>query len=169
MSVRAANFSDIPQIVEIMRRGHARSRYAELAEFDSDEAKQLLVRSIQRHGHMNYMGTMVLVSESRDKLRGFIVGIIDQVYPAMTGFKITDLLILFEDGADPRDYPAMIDALMVWGQANPKVVEIMLGVTDAIIDWNRVTPIYTKAGLDQCGGLFRATFDRQTEKKAEGF
>lgn len=169
MTVRVANFADIPQIVEIMRRGHERSRYYELTDFNEIESKQLLVRTIQRHGHMNYMGTMVLVSETDESIRGFMIGIIDEVHPGLTGYKVTDLLIIFDEGADPRDFPKMVEAMVAWGQQNPKVVEVFLGIHDAIVDWNLITPIYQKAGLKQCGGMFRATFDRRTEQKAEGF
>jgi len=156
-------------MVGIMERAQQRSRYADVTTFDEVEAKQLLVRSIQRHGHQNYMGSMVLVSETKDEIRGFIVGILDQVYPAVKELRVTDLLILFEDGADPRDFPKMVLELVEWGRNNLKVVDIFLGVTDAIVDWERVSPIYEKIGLVQCGGLFRMTFDRSMQQKAEGF
>ena len=74
MSVRNANFSDIPDLVEIMLDGHKRSRYADTTTFDDIEVKQLLVRCIQRHGQNNYMGSLVLVSESDGIVKGFIVG-----------------------------------------------------------------------------------------------
>jgi len=169
MTVRAAKFADIPRLAEIMASAHQRSRYVDNCTFDEIEAKQLLVRCIQRHGQMNYMGSLVLVSERNDNVDGFIVGILDQVYPALSELKATDLLIVHEEGADPRDFPVMLDKLIAWGSENPKVVEILLGVTDAIIDWHRAKPIYERAGLEQCGGLFRIGFDRSSVQKAEGF
>lgn len=70
MSVRAAKYQDIYRIVELMADAHARSRDADITTFDPIEAKQLLMRCIQRHRHMNYMGTLVMVSESKGVVEG---------------------------------------------------------------------------------------------------
>lgn len=167
MSVRDAKFVDIPAIVELMAEAHARSRYAGYTTFDEIEAKQLLLRCIQRHRHKNYLGSLVLVSHRGEDVTGFMVGILDQVYPALKELKATDLLIYLRDGADPRDFPEMVTALIDWARSNPKVVQVLLGVTDAIIDWKRVVPIYERACMVECGGLFRIDFDRSDEKMAE--
>ncbi len=164
MTIRTANFSDIPAMVKIMARDHQRSRYSHCT-FDEVEAKQLLVRSIQRHGHMNYMGSLVLVSETNGVVKGFVVGILDQLYPAIKELKATDLLILME-GTDPRDFPEVLARLCEWGGSNPKVVQVMLGITDALIDWELAKPYYERAGFRQCGGLFRLDFDRSNMKRA---
>ncbi len=168
MSVRNANFSDIPDLVEIMLDGHKRSRYADTTTFDDIEVKQLLVRCIQRHGQYNYMGSLVLVSESDGIVKGFIVGILDQVYPGLKELRVTDLLFIFASGADPRDAREMLLRLIRWGHRNPKAIEIMLGVTDAIGDWRRVATMYEQTSFEPCGGLFRIDFDRGELAKAEG-
>ena len=171
MTVRAALFSDIPDIVEVMIDGHKRSRYAETTTFDEIEAKQLLVRCIQRHGQQNYMGSLVLVSQNKNgELKGFIIGILDQVYPCLKEFHVTDLVFIFETGADPRDAMEMVLRLIRWGERNPKVVEVMLGCTDSIIDWRRVGAMYEQAGFEPCGGLYRMEYDRAegASQKVEG-
>lgn len=157
MTVRAAQFVDIPQIVEIMTDAHARSRDAERTTFDEIEAKQLLLRCIQRHGHTNYMGSLVLVSERGGKVRGFIIGILDLVHPCLKELKVTDLLFIVSEGADPRDAYRMVRELIAWGRKNPKVIKVLLGATDDIVDWTRVGRLYETVGLEQCGGLFRAS------------
>ena len=167
MSVRSALFSDIPRIAEIMYDGHQRSRYAECTTFDEVEAKQLLVRCIQRHGQNNYMGSLVMVSESDGIVKGFIIGILDQVYPCLKELKVTDLVFILQPGADPRDARKMLLRLIKWGERNPKVVEIMLGITDAIGDWRRVATMYEQANFEPCGGLFRIGFDRGELAKTE--
>ena len=169
MSVRTALFSDIPAIVKIMAQAHQRSRDAVRTTFDEIEAKQLLFRSIQRHGHSNYMGSLVLVSQSHDVLKGFVIGILDLVYPGLKELKVTDLLFIFNEGADPRDAREMLLALIDWGRNNPKVVKVLLGITDDVTDWSRVGNLYKGVGLEQCGGLFRIEFDRTEQRKAEGF
>lgn len=161
MTVRVANFQDIPAIVDFMRASHARSRDAEITTFDEIEAKQLLVRCMQRHGHQNYMGAMVLVSETDAGLQGFVIGIIDQVYPCLKEFKVTDLLFIMGPDAPKRDAMRMIDSLLKWAENNPKVIKVLLGATDDLADWLSVSRFYEHAGLTQCGGLFRIDFDRR--------
>ncbi len=102
MSTRAARFSDIPRIAEIMEDAHKLSRDAEVTTFDDLEAKQLLVRCIQRHGQINYMGSLVLVAERKGAVTGFVIGILDQVYPCLKELKVTDLLFIVLPDSDPR-------------------------------------------------------------------
>lgn len=166
MSIRAAKYADIPNIVAIMAAAHARSRDADCTTFDEIDAKQLLLRSIQRHDHKNYMGSLVLVSERDGTVKGFIIGILDLVYPAIKELKVTDLLFIFEDGADPRDAREMVLALIEWGRNNPKVVKVLIAVTDDVGDWTRVANLYKATGLEQCGGLFRIDFDRSEPLQA---
>ncbi len=167
MSVRAANFSDIPDIVGIMEDSHRSSRDAEITTFDDIEAKQLLARCIQRHGQNNYMGSLVLVCERKRILMGFVIGILDQVYPCIKELKVTDLLFIMLKGADPRDARDMVQHLIEWGRTNPKVIKTLLGVTDDYIDWERVGKMYEGVGLEQCGGIFRYEYDGAGPRKVE--
>ncbi len=168
MSVRAAQFVDIPRIVEIMADAHQRSRDAESTTFDEIEAKQLLVRSIQRHGQTNYMGSLVLVAERDRIVRGFVIGILDLVYPCLKELKVTDLLFIIGKGSAPGDARDMVLSLIEWGRNNPKVIKLLIGVTDDVSDWTRTAKLYESAGLEQCGGLFRIEFDRAELRKVEG-
>ena len=169
MSVRIAKFADIPDIVGVMIDGWKRSRYRDDTTFDEIEAKQLLVRCIQRHGQQNYMGSLVLVSQNKSgELKGFIIGILDQVYPCLKELKVTDLVFIFKHGADPRDAREMLLRLTRWGERNPKVAEIMLGITDSIGDWKRVAAMYEQTNFEPCGALFRIGFDRSELPMAEG-
>ena len=165
MSVRAAKFVDIPRIVEIMAEGHARSRFASCTP-DVIEAKQLLVRCIQRHGHTNYLGSMVLVSERDGVVQGFVVAILDAVYPCLKELRVTDLFFIFGDKASPRDAMQMVKQLIAWGRDNPKCVETFLSVNDAIGDWRRIGKIYERAGLEKCGAMYRLEFSRIEQEAA---
>ena len=71
MTVRDANFADIPQIADLLVEAHGRSRYAGTdVQVDVREAKALLSRSIQRHGGER-IGSVFLVRQSDEvaKLR----------------------------------------------------------------------------------------------------
>jgi hypothetical protein len=164
MAVRRANFVDIPRIVAISREAHERSIYANNATFDEIQTKQLCARSIQRHGHTNYCGTLVLVSETSSVVHGFIIGLLDLVYPVLKELVATDLLFIGDDSADPRDAIKMVREVIRWAEGNPKVIEVHLGVTDAVNgDWQRVGALYEHLGLVQCGGMFRMVFDRSEQ------
>lgn len=165
MTVRNAKFADIPAIIGIMDRAHRRSVYADCT-FDREAARQLLVRSIQRHGHMNYNGTLVLVSQSRGAVRGFTIGIIDHVYPCLAEYRVTDLFFIFDEDADPRDAARMVRSLKVWAEDNPKVHEIVLGATGAMADWQRVGRLYEREGMERYGGMWRRVFSRPQEVQA---
>lgn len=160
MAVRAAKFADIPAIVEIYRQGHGRSIYAGKTTFDVQEAKQMMVRSIQRHGHENNGGTLVLVSETDGMVKGFIIGMLDNVYPCVKELMATDLLFIMGEDADASDARKMIKCLLAWAEGNQKVIEVHLGVTSAIGDWQRTAKFYERLGLSQCGAMFRRGFDR---------
>lgn len=169
MSVRTAKFADIPRITDIMADAHRRSRDGDRTTFDEQQAKQLLARSIQRHGQTNYMGSLVLVSERGGVVRGFVIGILDQVYPCLKELKVTDLLFIFDEGAEPRDAGKMIAELTRWGRNNPRVIKVLLGITDDLVDWRRAGTLYERAGLEPCGGFYRIEFDRSEQRKVEGF
>jgi len=162
MSVRAAKFVDIPRLVELGAEAHKRSIYAKRATFDIELAKQLCARSIQRHAQQNYGGTLVLVSETDGELCGFIIALVDLVYPCLSEFVVTDLVFTFTYNADPRDAATMVKRVTFWAEANPKVIEVHLGVTDAIgSGWHRVGRLYERLGFEQCGAMYRKLIQRE--------
>lgn len=170
MSVRVANYEDTKSIVQLMREMHERSVYAESTTFDEIQARQLCARTMQRHGHNNYGGTRFYVSQTDGQVRGFVIGLIDLVYPCLAEMMVTDLLFYFTDNADVRDAPRMLAKLVQWAREAPKVIEVHLGVTDAIHrDWTRVGRLYEHLGLKQCGGMFRMVIDRaEAQESAHG-
>lgn len=155
MAVRDAKFVDIPRIVELMEEAHQQSVYAQVTTFDAQEARQLLARALQRHGHMNNGGSLVLVAERNGIVEGFMIGILDSVYPCLKELVATDLLFIVSGRADGRDAGRMLRRLMQWAERNPKVVEIRLGVVGAIRDWKRTSKLYTRYGFEQYGAIFR--------------
>lgn len=160
MSVRSAKFQDIPALVAVWADGHARSRYADTATLDRDEAKGYLMQAIQRHGHRNQGGSLVLVAETDGVIEGFVIGLLDAVYPAMKELRATDLLFICSERVAARDPRTMVQQIIAWAEDNPKVIEVLLGVTDAIGDWSRTAKLYERMGLTQCGGMFRRGLER---------
>lgn len=155
MSIRAAKFADIPRVIEVLREASERSIYARTAEFDRELTRQMLARAMNRHGHHNNGGSMVMVSEKEGVVEGIMVGILDSVYPVFRELMVTDLLFVFSEQAPARDARDMIRALIQWAESNPKVIEIHLGVTSAVGDWERTGKLYERLGLERCGAMYR--------------
>lgn len=143
-----------------MIESHQRSIYAETATFDKDEAKQMLARALQRHGHTNNGGSLVLVSEKGGVVEGFIIGVLDSVYPCLKELRVTDLLFIQSERAEPKDAIGMLKRLDAWASENPKVIEVFLGVTSAIGDYQRTSKLYERLGYSQCGALFQKRIAR---------
>lgn len=161
MTVRPAKFEDIPEVAGVMQWAYEHSIYADRATFDLVQAKQLCARSMHRHGHRNYGGTLFLVSETDGEVRGFIIGFIDLVYPCLQEFMVTDLGFVLRDDANPADAPRMVNTIMGWAKLNPKVIEVHLGLNDAMTaNWTRVAKMYERLGLEQCGGIYRILIER---------
>ncbi|WP_022727213.1 hypothetical protein [Fodinicurvata sediminis] len=155
MSIRPANFRDIPAMLEVLRDSHARSIYEGRAALNEKESKALFVRSIQRHGNKSAGGTIVYVSEKVDGLvHGFMIGHLSRLYHVLDGLMATDLFLLMKQSGDPRDASRLLDALIEWGEANPKVVEVKLGITNAVGDFRRTERLYRRKGLAQSGMMF---------------
>lgn len=159
MSVRAASFVDTPAIAELYRSAYQKSRYAHCA-FDPVAVKQFIARAIHRHGQPNLGGSLVLVSERKGALKGFLIGVLDAIYPAAKELLATDLLFIIGEGAQPSDASRMLKALIEWAQKNPKVIELRLGVTDAMGDYERAAKLYERLGLARCGVMFNRSFER---------
>jgi len=168
MTVRVGKFIDIPAIAKLGAKMHESSVYGGISTYDPELAKQLCARSMQRHGHTNYGGTYFLVSESDGEVTGFIIALLDQVYPCVEDLCVTDLFFGGVDDMTPRDSITMLKQVMAWGEANPKVVEIHMGVTDAMTGdgWERVGQLYEHLGLTRCGGMYRRLIDRTLQEVA---
>lgn len=160
MTVRPAKFVDVPGIIRVYEDGFQRSIYADRATFDASEAKKIIAQAIHRHGHTTNGGTLVLVSENEGQVEGFIVGLLDSVYPGLKELMATDLLFIMSTKANPRDASTMLKQLASWAEANQRVIELHLGINDAIGDWNRTAKLYERLGLIQCGAMFRRSFKR---------
>lgn len=160
MAVRDAKFVDIPHIARVFEDGFQRSIYADATTYDLVEFKQMMARALQRHGHQNNGGSLVMVSERDGQVEGFLIGILDSVYPCLKALMATDLLFIMSENADGRDAAVMLKRLIKWAESNPKVTEVHLGVTSAIGDWERTAKLYQRLGLQQCGAMFRKGFER---------
>lgn len=154
MTVRPAQFVDIPALVLLLEEVHAASIYADRAGFNRQEARGVFTRAIQRHGHQTVGGGFVMVAEADGALEGFIVGYLDRLYHVLDGLMATDLFFICSERAHARSAGEMLDAFIEWAEGNKRVVEIRMGVTNAVGDWRRAGKIYQRRGFEQSGAMW---------------
>lgn len=162
MTVRPAAYKDVPAIAALLAQAHARSRYAgTVVKVDVKATKALLVNSIQRSGGETIGSAIVLVAEKLNpitmelQLTGVLVGLLDRILGIGDHLYATDLFFVCSPDVDARDPGRLLDGFMSWADQNPRVYEIVLGVTDAVGDPERVGRLYDHRGLQPCGNIWR--------------
>ena len=166
--IRPARFADIPAMASIMEGRYRDSPYARLGEIDLRETKALLQTCIQRHNTRATPGegaTLALVATDGEdgdgQVERFIVGVLERVYQVGVPLTATDLWFTGRHGADPRSAFPLAAALVAWARANPRVVEIRMGVVDTFgTDIEKAGAMYRRLGLERCGEIYRGSIAR---------
>lgn len=148
MTVRAAQFVDIPRLVDLIQRTHAGSIYAQRCSIDVKLLKATLLHAIEKHGGKKCGSSLVMVSEEAGIVTGLLLGLVDRVYVVMDRLYVTDLFYVCPN---PRDALKMLARLLAWAKSIPGVIEVRLGATDAIGEWARVQRLYERLGMKQSG------------------
>lgn len=159
--IRPAKFADVPAMVGIMEARYQVSLYAKLGAMDVPAAKRLLVGSVQRHGGTGEGATLVMVAEGLAGVTGFIVGLLDRVYHVGVPLTCTDLFFTSQPGANDFDPVGLLGSVVAWGEANPRVVELKMGVVDTFgTDLDRADVLYRRFNLERCGAIYRRSIER---------
>ena len=122
-------------------------------------AKSLLVNSIQRHGAVGVGGTCVFVSENDGAIDGVIVGVLDRVYHVFDKLSATDLAFYVAPGGSPSSAGALFDAFFEWAEGIEGVIEVQIGATDMIQDYERTAALYRRKGFTQTGVIYERRTD----------
>lgn len=148
--IRPAKFGDIPELCALMLRVHPTTKYAQFSINMDRKAKPLLMESIRSGNHCLY------VSVVGEKITGFLMGMIDDLYHILNVKYATDLFFYVSPG-DGRGGIGLLDAFIAWAWSIPAVVCIRLGITDIISnDYSRVAKLYERKGLVQEGVFLSA-------------
>lgn len=121
--------------------------------------KALLVNCMQRHGAPGVGGTCMFVSENDDVIDGMIVGVLDRVYQLFDKLSAADLFFYVAPGGSPTSAGGLIDAFIEWAEGIDDVIEIRLGATDIIQDYQRVGALYRRKGFTQTGVIYERRTD----------
>lgn len=155
MSIRRATFSDINGIMDLLHDAYDRSIYRGKTEIDEREARALVMRSMQRHGGANEGSTWVAVSEWDGKIQGLILGVLSRVYNIGIHLSCTDIFWVCTEDVPPTDPWKLYNSMLKWAGKNPKVIEIVPGVTGAMMDYERSGKIFVRHGFEPFGTIYR--------------
>lgn len=159
MTVRPARFGDIPILTELLEQAYRRSKYRDRTPVSIKEAKALLVQAIQRHGLAAAGGACVFVSEHDGAVDGFISGLLDRVYHIGEKLSATDFFFYVAPDGSPASAGGLIDAFVDWALGIEAVIEIRLGATDIIQDYERTAALYRRKGFIQTGVIYERRTD----------
>jgi len=160
--IRPAKFADIPAMARLLDEMFQQSIYVGHDEPDMKVAKGLLMHALQRHGSPGYSGTNVMVADAGGTVEAMLVGVTDRVYHIGHLMTATDLYYYASPRAGARAAIELIDNFLDWAESNPKVVEICLGATNAVGDYNRTEVLYRRKGLEQMGVMYGKLIMRKT-------
>lgn len=160
MTVRPALGADVFAIAGLIEELYQASPYVGIDEVDAKLARSTVMQCIQRDGLKSAGGSLVLVSEVDGKIRGFIIGLLDRVYHVGTKLMATDLFFYNAPDGHPKDGIAMLDRLIAWAEANPRVIEIKLGAVNTVGDYARTERLFQRRGFKQCGVIYDKRIDR---------
>lgn len=140
---------------------HAASVYADLDRVDDRTVKDMLLGAALNGGKR----MISLVAEDKDGvITGFIIGALDAVYGIGRKKYATDLLFYVEPTAGPGVALKLLRTFCGWAEGKENVVEIRMGVTDAMSDApERAGPLYRRVGLKPAGVMFAKRIDRSTQ------
>lgn len=123
---------DVLPILDLIEEAHTRSVYAGVSEVDREYTRKFFARSLHFHGNSNHGATLMLVSEKDGKIEGYFFGFLDRLYQVGTNLAATDVHFYLTPDADPRDALKIINDFTAWAEANPKVVEVRIGVSNVM-------------------------------------
>ena len=135
---------DIPAICDLMEEAHATSKYKKYPLAMDRKFKPLVMESI-RSGN-----GCVFISTTDDKVTGFIIGAVDDLYHVLNVKYATDMFFYVTPAGGGAGVK-LLNAFISWARGVPGVVRIRLGSTNAVGDYERTAKLFERKGLTQEG------------------
>lgn len=152
--IRPANAVDIPALIALLMDGHQRSRYVERGEISEKAAYQVLLAMIMKSASKAIDGTHCLVIEDGGEIVGIHFGAKERIKMIGTKYFASDAFF-YVKGGHPFEAVGLVNRFIAWASADPRVIEIMPGVTDDIDDFHEAGQLYEKMGFVQSGAIYR--------------
>jgi hypothetical protein len=156
--IRKATFSDIPAIERLLRRVHAKSKYAALTPLNDKALNQTVMAMIAGQNQNGPQATHVSVVEHQGKVQGFMAASLNRIYGICDKLVASDTFIISESRR-ASDTVGMIDAYIAWAMANPKVIDIILTWSDAVPGGQKMAKLYSRKGFRQVGEFYQMDYE----------
>jgi GNAT superfamily N-acetyltransferase len=161
--IRPAKFADTPAIERLLRRVHAKSKYAKLTPLNEKALNQVVLSMIAGQNQSGPEATFVVVAEHQGKVQGFMAASLNRIYGICDKLTASDSFIISES-RKASDTVAMIDAYIEWAKSNPKVVEIILTWSDAVPGGQKMAKLYTRKGFRQVGEFYEMDYEMRMHR-----
>ena len=154
MTIREADYQDIPAIIEIGKLAIGESKLSEICTVDERRAFGLLYQCITNHAEPAPYANAVFVSEGEDGINGLIIGTIQPAYEVTNINVVTHMLWYVAPGASARAGMKLLDALHGWAdRLDGPVIKRHL-VHDMIVDPEKTAKLFKRRGYRLTGYLF---------------
>lgn len=153
--IRAARFSDIPALIDLVHEAAKGTRYAENCTFDTQAAKNLLTALVGQKGKREEHGTFCVVVESDGALEGLLFMVVQRVYFVANQLKAMDVFFYTKKSAPRGAGMAMLTAAETWCRSVPDLIEIMVTPNDTLGDYARVGRVLERKDWRQFGAMYR--------------
>lgn len=165
MTIRAAKFADTPAIEAIIRRTHARSKYAHRSGVNDKALNAAVLGMIAGQAQSGPQATHVTVCEQKGQVVGFMASTLARIYSVGDKLCASDVFLINE-GNSVGDTSKMIDRYIEWASANPKVIEIGLSWSDTIHGQSSVARHFVRKGFTVSGETYTLRLDAQQAEAA---
>jgi hypothetical protein len=153
--IRAARFTDIPALTDLVHEAAKGTRYAANCTFDEQAAKTVLSALIGQKGKREEHGTFCVVVETDGEIRGLLFMVLQRVYFVAHQLRAMDVFFYTRNTARPGAGLAMLAAAEAWCRTVPGLVEMAVTPNDTLGDYARFGRILARRDWQQFGAMYR--------------
>jgi len=164
--IREAKFADTPAIERLLRRVHAKSKYAAMTMLNEKALNNTVMGMIAGQNQHGPEASFVRVVEHQGKVQGFMAASLSRIYGICDKLTASDTFIISESRR-ASDTVAMIDAYIEWAKRNPKVVEIILTWSDAVPGGEKMAKLYQRKGFRLVGEFYEMDYEMRMRVERE--
>lgn len=158
VTIRAARFSDIPEITRLCGLALEQSHYSPRLGLDKSALKRVALECIAQHSDKPGSGRVV-VADNGDHLEAIFAGFVRPLYECLSALIASNLIWYAQPGASARSAMGVLDHFTKWADRADYPVLHRYGVSDAIVNHNAVGALLIrKRGFQLAGSFYEKGF-----------
>lgn len=164
--MREALATDIPRLLELLKDGWRRSKYASVGTIDEQVARDKLHYMIIRKGGRGENGTNCKVIEADGRIVGMHFAAKARIKEIGNLLFASDVFFYCSRRAPAFAAMALLDDFFTWASRDPRILEIRPGIDDTIPDetkkrdFHALGELYEKLGFAKVGEVFERRIER---------